>query len=315
MQDQEPVPDGVRRVAREQLDRAIEGLTTAQHEDDRAAAVHDARKRLKKLRALVRIIRPALGKKRARAENRHLRDTGRLLSAARDADALVEVFDRFTAEVRWPRERRQATALRGALVEARRAARADLADSPVLAEVITRLRAARLRIDAWPEMRDDWSVLGRGMKRNYKRGAAALDAAMKDPSPEALHAWRKRSKDVYYGLRLLRPIWPKVITPLASRTHHLTAVLGEDRDLAVLRRALLPPSLDEEVATVSGALDAAIAVRRRVVLAEAGPLGERLYAESGKRFTRRLKIYWKVWREESVTHLGARPPALDTTPL
>lgn len=295
MQDQEPVPDAVRRIAREQLDRAIHGLTSAGNADDRAAAVHDARRRLKKVRTLVRLLRPALGKKQSRLERRHLRDTSRLLAPARNADALVEVFDRFAAESRWPSDRRHLTAFRTALLDARRVARADLAEGPTIGDVVTRLRAARLRIDAWPEIRDDWSAIGDGVRRSYRRGAKGLRAAMKDPSPERLHAWRRRSKDLWYGLRLLRSVWPQMIGPLADRTHRLTALLGDDHDLAVLRRALLPPSLPEAAGT---GLDDAIAARRHVILVEAGPLGRRIYAESDKRFARRVEAYWTIWREE-----------------
>jgi CHAD domain-containing protein len=56
-------------------------------------AVHEARKSLKRLRALVKISRPALGDARYRRENAEFRQTGRLLSAARDAKVLIETLD------------------------------------------------------------------------------------------------------------------------------------------------------------------------------------------------------------------------------
>src|SRR4051812_823294 len=82
------IEDSVRRTAREQLEAAATQLQ--QGDDDPGRAVHGARKRLKKTRALVRLARPALPKATYRDENRALRDRGRALSAARDADVLVD---------------------------------------------------------------------------------------------------------------------------------------------------------------------------------------------------------------------------------
>src|SRR4051794_1115605 len=78
--------ESVERVRREQLEAAVESL--AERGD-----VHDARKRLKKTRALARLVRPALKPNAFRARNRELRDTGRSLSGARDAEVMVETVE------------------------------------------------------------------------------------------------------------------------------------------------------------------------------------------------------------------------------
>src|SRR3954468_16498217 len=84
------IPDPLRRVARQQLDAAADGLDRP---DDPVEAVHDARKRLKKTRALLRLARPAMRADAFRAYQRELRDQGRALSGARDADVMVETVD------------------------------------------------------------------------------------------------------------------------------------------------------------------------------------------------------------------------------
>src|SRR5689334_2251019 len=83
-----------RRVAGEQLGGAAGGL---EDPDDPVEAVHDARKRLKKTRALLRLARPAMRADAFRAYNRELRDQGRALSGARDADVMVETVDLLAA--------------------------------------------------------------------------------------------------------------------------------------------------------------------------------------------------------------------------
>src|ERR1700710_2227127 len=82
------VPSSVRTCACEQLAGAVEALERA--EEDPVKAVHEARKHLKKTRALLRLVRPALGKQAYRRENDALRAAGLALSGTRDADVLVQ---------------------------------------------------------------------------------------------------------------------------------------------------------------------------------------------------------------------------------
>ena len=84
--------ESVQRVRREQLEAAAEGLEHG-HDDDPVEAVHDARKRIKKTRALLRLARPGMKNKAYRRRNRALRDTGRAMSGARDADVVAETVD------------------------------------------------------------------------------------------------------------------------------------------------------------------------------------------------------------------------------
>src|SRR5581483_2794522 len=83
------VPEELRRCAREQLDRAIEELSTGVHEDP-VEAVHDARKALKKARSLLRLSRGTLDRDERRRDNAALRHAGRELSSARDAEVMLD---------------------------------------------------------------------------------------------------------------------------------------------------------------------------------------------------------------------------------
>src|SRR5688572_929056 len=78
---QEPVAQGVRRIGLEQIDVAIAKLGG---KDDIPAGIHDARRCLKRLRALLRLIRPGLTDAVYRREAERLVGTGKLLSGARD---------------------------------------------------------------------------------------------------------------------------------------------------------------------------------------------------------------------------------------
>src|SRR2546430_1303607 len=78
------------RVARGRIRHALGQLDDG-HDPDKA--VHEARKDMKKLRALVRLMRPELGGKAYRRENARFREVARSLSGVRDAKAMLEALD------------------------------------------------------------------------------------------------------------------------------------------------------------------------------------------------------------------------------
>ena len=77
--DGESLPDGMARVARGRIGHALGQLNNG---DDPDKAVHEARKDMKKLRAVLRLTRPELGGKIYRRENTRFRDVALSLSGS-----------------------------------------------------------------------------------------------------------------------------------------------------------------------------------------------------------------------------------------
>jgi CHAD domain-containing protein len=292
------VPSSVRACAREQLADAVKQLEAAAK--DPVTAVHEARKDLKKTRALLRLVRPAIGGKAYRAENDDLRDAGLALSGARDADVLVETVERLAAHAAGRLPAEVFEALRDALAAEAARGRGDTPESPLPA-VIEQLRAAELRVERWPLGDAGWDTVLTGLTRAYARGSEAFAVARAAPEPELLHAWRKRAKDLWYHQRLLAPAWPDVIGAQAEAAHVLSELLGDDHDLAVLAARLADdaPPLDPRVDAQRGELRELVAHRSGELRAEAERLGSRVYAESPKAFRRRLTRYLELAVDEA----------------
>jgi CHAD domain-containing protein len=293
LQYDETLSDGVRRVALEQLDDALE-LLADPHAGDVEEAVHEVRKSCKKVRGLVRLVRPAMGDVYQEA-NTTARDAARELSSIRDAHALLETFDDLVAAHAHELPPGGLDSVRRGLVERASEATAAVADDDErierARELLTRLRSA---VDRWP-VDDDVDIIAGGVAKTYKRGRNRLADTLDDPTDEHLHEWRKRVKYSWYHARLLRNAAPSVLKPLAKRLHDLSDVLGDDHDLAVLRAQLQaePGQFGGEL-PVRDAL-AIIDLQRRDLQERARRLGARLYVEDEDTFAERLAAYWSVW--------------------
>jgi CHAD domain-containing protein len=296
------VGQGVKRVVRRQLDKALELLRSQGGGDE---AVHDARKTFKKVRAVLRLVRGEIGGTAYRRENRRFRDAARPLTEVRDAKALVEALDQLAE--RYPHEGgASVAAARKGLQSDRRAIRKRvLRDGRAIPAVVSEVEAARDRLRGWSIPHKGWSALSGGIKETYRRGRRALAAAGEDATPENLHEWRKQAKYLWHQLQLLEPVWPGVMEELAQEVEALADLLGDDHDLVVLRQRLAASPEGFGGKAGPGTLLALIDRRRGELEEEAFALGRRLYADRPKEFTNRLREYWKAWRANP----GAAPRA------
>jgi CHAD domain-containing protein len=296
LKDGESVPDGVARIAFGRLDHALDELR-GKTKSDREQAVHEARKNMKKLRSLLRLVRGEIGDEVYRRENSHFRDAARHLSGVRDADVMLETFDELVE--RRPKDipDRAAGGLRKAIEEHRAALHGDRGGrKEARKEVVAALEEARDRVEEWPVETDGFEAFESGLERAYRRGRRAYRVVLDDPSTENLHEWRKRVKDLWYHHTLLECAWPEVMDPIADQVHELSDHLGDDHDLAVLREwAQTHPAAAGGSAGLE-AFNEAADRRRAELQREAVALGSRLYAERPGAYVRRLESYWRAWR-------------------
>jgi hypothetical protein len=261
---------GLRRMALGQLEIAIEALSGAGTQRSPAQRVHAARKALKRLRALLRLVQGDLGERPYERESALLRAAGVRLTRARDAEVLLITLDGLIAA--HPKQlggRRGVQRLRARLQRERDgAAELALADSAAHAGVLDDLRALRVRVSTW-ELTDTGGIeaIEPALERLYGKGRRRMRRAERTRGGRArglrLHEWRKRVKDLRYAAEMLeradgegegasagtkkpgasakrRARKPKArdrssyIGKLARRADDLGELLGEEHDLAVL---------------------------------------------------------------------------------
>lgn len=267
----EPVSVAIPRIMNEQIARAREHLIDPDLRPEKR--VHEARKRFKEIRALLRLVRNPLGEMFA-SENAWYRDIGRDLSAVRDADAVLEAV----AKLELPRLLR---------ARVRRTLNKNRTHPPVeglIANAEKQLVVAQSRIALWPRFDDSFDTLADGLRRNYRGGRLAMKHAK---APDELHEWRKFTKTHWYHVQLLRNLWPPVMKACGGALDDLSDALGDHHDLHVLGRSIDPPPQE--------LLDT-ITAKQLELERKATELGARIYAEKPNAWLARMRNYWNAWR-------------------
>ena len=316
----EPFPTAVQRITTGLSDRIIAVL---EHPgDDPNEAIHTARKTMKRLRGIIRLVRDEIGTEAYRRENEVLRDAGRLLAPARDAFVLIETLDalqsrygRMLADDAFRRTHDYLTARHRTVLAT------AIADRATLGTVTEAVRGVGRRMGgsghSQMAIRDDFAAIAGGLRRVYRRGRSGMSHAMQSQDPEAFHEWRKRVKYLRYHMESLRPLWPDLIGAQAERLDELGEALGDEHDLTVLAELLVR----DEVACPDPAerwlLVALIHQRRADLRTKALRLGRSMYAETPGGFVRRMGGYWTAARDRPPRFTGRReslphPPGAST---
>ena len=288
------VEQQVRAIADYQIGSALGELDRS--EEEREDIVHDVRLRCKKLRGLIRLVRPAFDD--YKGENAAFRHIAHLYEDMRDAkvmqdtyDLLIEAFGDQVDRSAFASVRREMTSRRKAVL-----ARADW--DALREEARTRLDDARERARGWSLEAEGWDALGGGLAKTHKRALKAMEKAANRPTGPRHHEWRKRAKYHWYHTRLLKHSYPEALKPRAAAIKDLSDLLGDHHDIHVFIEKLeAEPGAFGEEETI--ALLRAMAERRSEQLeSEARALGEKLFAESTDALVKRYGDYWSAWEDE-----------------
>jgi len=291
LEKDEQLGSGFRRILIEQTERLSEALASA--DENLEEAIHEVRKRCKRVRAVARLLRPHAGELHRR-ENAAFRDIARRLSPFRDAHVQVVTFDELVS--RSP-ERERFVGLKDLMPvhinrneEVLKKQLAATRDDVGAAHK----RLEELRISDGPPA----ELIGAGLRINYQGGRRAMARAYDKPQPEIFHEWRKHVKDLGYQFQVLRNVWPTVFKRVKGELDTLGDLLGKEHDLSVMRETILK-NVHGGVAHEDVQAFVALTEEREFQLqAEAETIGRRIYAEKPRDFIRRIFVYWDTWQAE-----------------
>ncbi len=282
----ESVKAGFRRIVREQLEIAVAQLSSDPATD---LAIHESRKALKRLRALIRCCAPALGTKAARQHNAAIRDIARRMSSRRDFDVahqtLAQLEAHFGADavpILQPLKAHLAT--RGANTSETLA----IADRDeivlMLQRQVKRLAKAQVKGRGY-----DHAIAG--IEAHYRKGQNALKAALAQPTDDALHELRKSVQTHWRHMALLSRAWPDEFAARVTAARELSQLLGDDHDIAMLK-AMAGGLKKAERAAIYSLCE----TRQAEIRAAYSSRARRLYAEPAPAFGRRMAAIWNAGR-------------------
>lgn len=283
----ETAAHGIRRIVLEQLERAL--LESADPEGPKAA--HAVRKRIKKIRAVLRLVKREIGSEVYGEENQRLRKVAHAFAGLRDAVVQREVLEKL---------RESAGLEAGAFAVTSNLFRTHLHNAAASghdqrAAAIGALVSLGDRLEGWPLDHLTVKDLCCAFGKTYRKARKCFHYVLGHRSAETLHSWRKRTKRVWYQSRLLLPLRSTVICEIADGADTLGGYLGDLHDLAFLREQLTSagdlPADEREV--ISGL----ICLRENSLERTALDLGCRFYAEKPGAFRRRLLHYAEEWPE------------------
>jgi CHAD domain-containing protein len=295
------------RIAVKQLSTAAGLLEHTGPGKEHDKAVHEARKSVKKTRAVLQLLRPDLDVAYSR-EKRLLQKIGHALSIERDADAIVETFDHLRAKYRSRLRGSNFTGIRqllaGAATDAKdRAQRAGASE-----RAARQLRRAERRAEAWRLRGGAFATIQPQLKKAFRRARKALARASDNPTAGNFHGWRKRIKVHRYHMRLLEDTRPAAMREYGAVLHKLEKWLGEEHNLVVLRRRLTSIDAIRAMHRERKALEIRMERFQAELRRDALALGRRIYAEKPRIFVQRLKRAWKAWQHHH--RLPGRAPFL-----
>jgi CHAD domain-containing protein len=285
----EPLGAGLLRVAEDLIDSITASGEHPEHEE--GEYIHNIRTTIKRLRALLRLIRPVVGETFFNRENARLRKAAQRLGVARDTEVARETLTNLSVSGK-PEKKAIAAALAGLETKAESSTNLEQA----LSDTKEDLKETKRNLQELRLVSGEWEVVGAGLQDVYRQSRKRMNTALEEMDDEAFHKWRIRVKSLFYELELLEPVWPKRMDKMTARLSKLQDKIGLDHDIAVLKAFLrkTPEKFGgaEAVDRVIRCLDGESRKLRR----SAEPLGEKIFAEKPRRFARKLGRHWSNWR-------------------
>lgn len=267
-----------RRLVLEDIAAARAGLLDTRLSPEEG--VHGARRRLKRIRSIIRLMRPSLGRQYD-AYKDDIRSVARSLAVFRDADVLKAM----------------ATDLRAASGPDQQAFIERAIDSldtqrpnrrrGTLIPVLRALEELELDAEDLPSPKRGRALYLESVDRAYRRGRRSMKRARRSKAAADFHRWRKDAKDLWHLLELARPRLPKPVRRHAARLDTLAEILGLDHDYWMT---------GEHIAVVSGDLGKQeetrrlVASRRKRLQKRAFKRGARLYRRGPRGFLKLIRL-------------------------
>jgi len=287
----ENVEDGFPRIARQQVARALREWQNP----DRAVAIHETRKCVKRLRSLLRLIKPALSSQDYLAENAFLREIGRSLSVSRDTQVLQETIQLLQREANT--DQLESLERLGNLVQDSLVG-AQGETAPNTKNTANAIRQAGARLTQFETSETGFDLVAAGLEKTYRQCRQRMGELIIAHTDEASHDWRKRVQAHWRQLRLLSAAWPEMFETRIALARNLSYTLGLDHDLALLEEFSSGHAAEAWGKRGQDEISNLIRKRQQELRVQSLRDGRVLFADPPKPFAKQIRRLWDVAQQQ-----------------
>lgn len=270
-------PGEALRAVQQKAKTLLTGLEEDLEAAESGSQVHGARRRIKRLRSLSRLVRPAIGQDIYRETNDHLKAAADALAGARRAEALTLAADQLAEKLPAARPLHQ-------IVVDHHAVRAqETPPASALKMARQAMADAAAAIDAWHLTTQAGSSILVAFADTYRKARKRLRAAVTNGEAKELHEARKLVIHHLHHLELLSDLLPADPSDRIKALNELREALGNFNDLAELEEL----AREHEDALPRKVIKS-IAKRQTKLLERARKAWEPLFGQKSKAFLKRI---------------------------
>lgn len=258
-------------------------------------SIHNARLCIKRQRALLRLIRPAIGEQAYREENDFHREISQKLAFLRDYSNSLDAVKELRKNRRSTYLDKKLATLYNRMFHQRATLLSHTDTNTLFAGLSAEMREARKRIREWELSMPAEKILHQGFFRMYRQGQRRYRVASSNPNPLTFHQLRKSVKYLMYLNQLVADLWPAMIRTQESELKSLSNALGQHHDLFVFETLfdrLIPMRSDQ---TYRSRMRQAIWKKKKklepVILEQAA----RIYAETPSGYAAKFKRWYAIY--------------------
>jgi len=292
--NQEELQEGLTRVLKEQYAFISEQALIPENID---RSVHEIRKALKRVRAVLRLVRWDIGEELYQSENMRFRDLSRQLSEIRDYHVVISYLaENFEAdELKIPEE--GFIRLVNHLNTKKEVELKRLITNQTLESISEQMELAISDLDDYPFEFLGPHTIRQGVTNIYNQCLSKMSETQLKLDDHPLHELRKRVKYLLNQMNLMQEVWPDFFITYSTSLKNASDLLGDDHNFA--ETISLINGLPESViaADNKNSLIGGFNTEREHIHRELWPLLGKLFTEDAKSFVKRITSYWLISRE------------------
>jgi CHAD domain-containing protein len=291
----------IRRLVLRQLEGAIRELRSV-GDPESDEAIHDARRRVKKIRAVMRLVQPVLDKD-YRTVDRDLKNVSRMLAPVADGQGVIVTLNQLAQRYRRALPRRAVASLRAGLRVRGAQTDRDASARGIVKIAADTLRRERQRVKEWTIHGDGFEAIAPGLEDSYRRARHGMILAWSKPKAAHFHSWRRHVKDHWFHVRLVEGRCGNHLLVYQRRLEALDGVLGEYHNLVLLHEILISDGYLNQMETARCL--SVVSRYQQMLRRHAELLGVRIYSDKPGRYVRRIARLWQT--APAQRHAGEAP--------